>query len=386
MCSYKAPEVTILFPCLNEEKSVGVCVKEASQVMKNHKIHGEILVVDNGSTDNSVSIAQKNGATVIHESKRGYGSALLKGFKNSKGKFIIMADADASYELQKIIPIINLLREGYQYVNGSRLKGEISKGAMPILHRRIGVPILGFILKLFGGGSFSDSHCGMRGFTKEAINSLNLQGSGMELASEMILLAKRKNLISTEIPINYSPRLGSSKLRTFRDGWRHLKFLLVYSPIHISFVPGLILALIGFTSLFLFSSGSFYLGNFFVDYHFLLFSCLICMTGMQITFLGVIGKIYSANIGISDNKGLFRFLSNHISLEKGLLIGSIFCASGFVVLLLVLGIWIRNDYSFPSGQMIRHTVLGIMFSVTGLQIITNSLILSLIQNYGINKN
>lgn len=378
-------ELTVLFPCLNEETSVGICVKEASILMEKNNINGEVLVVDNGSTDKSEVVAQNNGARVIKEEQKGYGAALLKGFENAKGRFIIMADADASYELGKIIPMVKLLRQGYEYINGSRLKGEISKGAMPTLHRRFGVPVLGFILKIFGGGSFSDSHCGMRGFSKSSINSLNLQGSGMELASEMILLAKRKKLRSTEIPIDYSPRLGSSKLRTFHDGWRHLRFLLVYSPLHVSFVPGLILTIIGFLSLFLFASGSFYLGEFFFDYHFLLFSCLICITGMQITFLGVIGKVYSSNIGISDNQGLFKFFSNLISLEKGLIIGSFCCLVGLIVLLLVVGTWIRNEYSFPSGQMIRHTILGIMFSITGLQVITNSLILSLIQNYGIKK-
>ena len=247
----KAPteiEVSIVMPCLNEERTVGICVKKALISLKEGKVNGEVIVADNGSTDKSVEIAASLGARVVHVEEKGYGNALRSGFAAAHGKYIIMADADDSYDLENLMPFIEKLRKGYELVMGNRFKGGIKKGAMPWHHRYIGNPILSFIGKLFFKTPANDFHCGLRGFTKEAIEKMELQTTGMELASEIVIKSSVMNMNVCEVPTILFPdgRDRPPHLRSFRDGWRHLRFLLIYSPTWLFLYPGLaLLALAG---------------------------------------------------------------------------------------------------------------------------------------------
>ncbi|MBE0672145.1 MAG: glycosyltransferase family 2 protein, partial [Anaerolineales bacterium] len=240
-------ELSIVLPCLNEELTVGICVSKAIGFLKKHKVNGEVIVADNGSTDRSLKIAAKHGARVVQIEQKGYGSALRGGFEAARGKYIIMADADDSYDLVNLMPFVEKLREGYDLVMGNRFKGGIKKGAMPWHHQYIGNPILSFLGKLFFKTPANDFHCGLRGFTKAAIEKMDLQTTGMELASEIVIKSSILKMRTCEVPTTLSPdgRDRPPHLRSFRDGWRHLRFLLIYSPSWLFFYPGIILSIVG---------------------------------------------------------------------------------------------------------------------------------------------
>ena len=223
-------DVSVVMPCLNEAQTVGVCVQKARRAIKQLGISGEVVVADNGSTDGSPSIAEREGARVVHQPIRGYGAAYQAGINAAQGKFILIGDSDDTYDFGEIYRFLQPLREGYDLVMGSRLKGEIHPGAMPWLHRYIGVPVLTGILNLLFKSGVSDAHCGMRAFTRDAYEKLGLQTTGMEFASEMVIKAAKAGLQMTEVPITYFPRQGKSKLHSFRDGWRHLRFMLQCRP------------------------------------------------------------------------------------------------------------------------------------------------------------
>src|SRR3989344_583552 len=243
------PEISIILPCLNEEESVGKCLNDIKEVIKKNNLNAEIIIVDNGSSDNSINEVRKNsndikGKLIRHE-KRGYGSAYLKGIESAKGKYIFMADSDGSYDFYEIPKFIEGLRNRYDFVIGNRFKGDIERGSMPFLNRYIGNPILSGILKFFFNVNVHDSHCGMRAIRKDALQKLNLSTTGMEFASEMVLKAGKRNLKIKELPINYHKRKGRSKLRSFPDAWRHMRLMLIYSPLYLFFIPGIIIILLG---------------------------------------------------------------------------------------------------------------------------------------------
>jgi len=221
-------EVSVVMPCLNEEQTIGICIKKTLNALKRISSSSEIIVADNGSTDASVEIARYLGAKVIYQPLQGYGAAYLAGIAAAKGKYIVIGDSDDTYDFSEINRFIQLLREGYDFVIGSRFSGEIIPGAMPWLHQCIGNPILTGILNILFKTHVSDAHCGMRAFTKRAYEKMELQTTGMEFASEMVIKAANVGLKITEIPITYYPRKGESKLNSFRDGWRHLRFMLLY--------------------------------------------------------------------------------------------------------------------------------------------------------------
>lgn len=223
---FSTVEVSVVMPCLNEAETIGLCVQKSLQALKQNNLCGEVIVADNGSTDNSANIAQKLGAKVVHQPKRGYGSAYLTGFAAAKGKYIVMGDSDNTYDFSQLSNFLQPLRQGYDLVIGSRLKGQILEGAMPWLHRYIGNPILTGILNLLFQAGVSDAHCGMRAFTREAYDKMQLRTTGMEFASEMVIKAAKAKLNIAEIPITYYSRKGQSKLRSFRDGWRHLRCMV----------------------------------------------------------------------------------------------------------------------------------------------------------------
>jgi len=256
-------ELTILMPCLNEAETLEICIKKAMSFLTDNNVDGEVLIADNGSTDGSQEIAIRNGARVANIEQKGYGSALRGGSENARGRYVIMGDADDSYNFLNLMPFLEKLREGYELVMGNRFKGGIEKGAMPPLHKYLGNPVLSFIGRIFYPSDIKDFHCGLRGYNRASIQSLQLQTTGMEYASEMVVQATLHKLRMIEVPTTLSPdgRSRPPHLRSWRDGWRHLKFLMMYSPDWTFLYPGLILSVIGLVMMVAIGIGPTKIGN-----------------------------------------------------------------------------------------------------------------------------
>ena len=327
-------ELSIVMPCLDEAETIAVCIEKALSYLKNNQIVGEVLVADNGSKDGSIEIAQKMGARVVNITSKGYGSALLGGIEAAYGEYIIMGDADDSYDFINLNPFVERLRSGYDLVMGNRFKGGIRPGAMPKLHRYLGNPVLTFIGKLFFNSPCGDFHCGLRGFNKRAIERLNLRTTGMEFASEMVVKATLYDLCITEVPTILSPdgRSRPPHLRSWRDGWRHLRFLLLYSPRWLFLYPGLLLILAGLISTLILLNGS--------KVHSLLYSATAVVIGFQIVTFAVFTKTYAINEGLMPQDPKLKKILRFFNLETGLI---------FAVVLLFLGV-IGSIYAFKIWQ------------------------------------
>ena len=275
-------ELTILMPCLNEAETIAVCIKKALSFLSINGIDGEVLISDNGSTDDSVKIAESMGARVIHAPIRGYGGALIAGCQEALGKYVIMGDADDSYDFEHLMPFVEKLREGNDLVMGNRFKGGIENGAMPWSHRYIGNPVLSFIGRLFYKSKIRDFHCGLRGYNRERILNLELHTTGMEYASEMVVKAELAGYKICEVPttLKKDGRTGAPHLRSFRDGWRHLKFLCMYSPRWLFLYPGIILLLIGLLGGVILSFNNLKLGSIELSIHTLLY-CMMPLSYLE---------------------------------------------------------------------------------------------------------
>jgi glycosyltransferase involved in cell wall biosynthesis len=355
---------------------VGICVSKVKKALENLNIQGEIIVVDNGSTDKSAAIAQKEGARVVFESEKGYGSAYLRGFKEAMGYIIIMGDADNTYDFSQIGRFILPLKEGYDFVIGSRFKGKIEKGAMPWLNRYIGNPILSGILRFFFKTEISDAHCGMRAFTKKAYKKMRLHSLGMELASEMIITALRENLKIKEIPINYSLRKGESKLIPVRDAWRHFSFMLIYSPTWLYLFPGLILFTVGLVLLFSLLYGPIVLLGHQWDTHIMVLASLSSILGIQIIMLGLFAKTFGVISSFLNEDKILSFIWRHFKLEKGILIGVSLLTFGFVFNLLIFNEWVMKH--FGPLERVREAILGATFLIIGIQVVFSSFFLHML--------
>ena len=370
-------ELSIVLPCLNEEETVGECISDCYRVLDEMGIDSEVLVVDNGSQDSSVDVIKNSRASLYIEHKKGYGSALLRGFREAAGKYIIMLDCDGTYDPSQIKLVWQLLNNDYDFVNGSRTAGNIEKNAMPFLHRWIGVPILGWLVRMVSGSSLSDAHCGIRGFNTKALDVYKLQSHGMELASEMIIKAARANLPTSEFPANYRCRIGFSKLNTFRDGWRHLRLIIGYSPSHFFLIPGGCLALLGLLfNLFLFT-GPKYVNGFMLDYHLMFPASLITFLGIEFALLGIYGKVHALSQGIIHGDKLYSWGEKNFSMERGLLVGGAISILGLIVTVYVFLSWFSHGLSFPGHQMIRQGILALFLIVTGVQVIFGTLLVGL---------
>ncbi len=372
-------ELSIVLPCLNEEQTVGICVAKAVKFLKKQKIKGEVIVADNGSTDSSVKIAIKHGAIVAHVDQKGYGSALRGGFDKAEGKYIIMADADDSYDLENLMPFVEKLREGYDLVMGNRFKGGIKKGAMPWHHRYIGNPVLSFIGKLFFKTSANDFHCGLRGFTKKTIQKMNLQTTGMELASEIVIKSSILSMKICEVPTTLSPdgRDRAPHLRSFHDGWRHLRFLLIYSPTWLFLYPGLILFVVGsLVSLALFF-GPVNIGFRYIDFHTFIATGTLMFLGLNMISFASITRVYAYQNGLLPIMPRFFSLFKYINLERGLTIGFIILIAGTILMgRAVMFSPIFSQIGFNNS--IRLVFGGSLAFVTGGQIILTSFVLSML--------
>jgi len=374
-------ELSIVLPCLNEERTVGVCVAQAKSFLAKYRINGEVIVSDNGSTDRSVKIAKSKGATVIHVDQKGYGNALRGGFEAAKGKYIIMADADESYDLVNLMPFVEKLREGDDLVMGNRFKGGIKKGAMPLHHKYIGNPILSFVGRLFFKTVARDFHCGLRGFTKEAIEKMDLHTTGMELASEIVIKSSILGMKVSEVPTTLSPdrRDSPPHLRSFRDGWRHLRFLLIYSPRWLFLYPGLILSAAGAAASFTLFFGPVNTRLRLFDFHSFILAGTVMMLGLSMLSFALLTRVFAYNFGLLPNRPAFLNLFKYISLEVGL--GTGFGISLVGIILILRATILSYSLGFETlgfDNSVRLVFGGSLSIITGGQIVLTSFMLSIL--------
>jgi glycosyltransferase involved in cell wall biosynthesis len=365
--------LSVVVPCLNEEKTIALCVNKAMKSFRELKIRGEVVVVDNGSSDRSAELAAAAGARVVPHDVRGYGAALRRGIAEARGKYVIMGDADDTYDYGDLSRFLALLEEGAELVMGSRLRGHIHPGAMPWSHRWLGTPVLTFVLNRFFGARISDANCGMRGFRKEAIESLSLQADGMEFASEMVIRAAQRRLRIAETPIDYypSPPGRVPHLSSFRDGWRHLRFMLVWCPKYLFFIPGLIVLLGGLAVAALSLLGNVTVLRVQLGLSSAMFGSAMMLVGMQVIMFGVSAAIVNRRMGWTEPDRFSRWLGKRFSLERGLV-------SGLLILLLgvALGVTVvvmLFDRATPQSgidlPLTRTAILAVFLSLFGLQVV-----------------
>jgi glycosyltransferase involved in cell wall biosynthesis len=324
-------DVSIVMPCLNEEGSVAMSVRKASQWLDSSGLTGEVVVVDNGSDDHSVDEAMGAGARVIFEARRGYGSALRRGIASARGRWVFMGDCDETYDYSDLDPFIKELEAGADVVVGNRYAGGIQPGAMTWSHRYLGTPVLTFLVKLFSQSNLGDSQCGLRAFSRRAYDAMDLHSDGMEFASEMIIKATRLHLNVAEVPIQYYPRIGEAKLETFRDGWRHLRYLLLATPNIVFALPGLLFALAGAGILgasALSHNGAISVGS--VSWHPIYAGAILLILGLNALFCACVANLYTVATGITPHEGLFYRLGHSMFRFERVIVAT--------VALLVLGL------------------------------------------------
>ncbi|MGL5076632.1 MAG: glycosyltransferase family 2 protein [Waterburya sp.] len=368
-----AIEVSIIMPCLNEAETLAVCIKKAQRFIAENELAGEVIIADNGSNDGSQDIARRLNARVVNVPSKGYGSALKGGIEAARGKYIIMGDADDSYDFSSLNPFIQKLRNGYDLVMGNRFKGGIASGAMPFLHRYLGNPVLTGIGKLLFGSPCNDFHCGLRGFRKDAITSLELQTTGMEFASEMVVKATLHKMQITEVPTTLSPdgRSRPPHLNTWRDGWRHLRFLLMYSPRWLFFYPGIFLILAGLlATLSLLPSPK---------VHSLLYSSTAMTIGFQIVMFALFTKVFGISEGLLPEDRRLNKLFNYLNLETGLIAGCILLVMGTAASVYAFGIWGQHNFgSLNPAETMPIVIPGVTCLALGIQAIFSSFFLSIL--------
>jgi len=368
--------ISVVMPCLNEEQTIGACVAKALEGIRRTGLPGEVIVSDNGSSDRSVEIATELGARVIHQPKRGYGNAYRKGFEAARGKYIVMGDSDDTYDFTEIGQLVDKLREGNEYVLGSRFQGKILPGAMPWMNRYIGNPILTGLLNFMFGLKSSDAHSGLRAFTKDAYRRMRLQTTGMEFASEMVINAARAKLKVAEVPITYYPREGESKLHRFRDAWRHLRFMLLYSPDHLFIIPGIILLLLGLFGMFYLLPGPKIVNGHFIDYHFMFIASLLTIVGFQVLLTGFYAKAYAFTHRFAPDDRMIQLFYRYFSLEEWLLGGFVIFLMGLAIDASIFLYWVGNH--FRDLFAVRPALLALTLMVIGLQLMFSSFLLSIL--------
>ncbi len=365
--------VSVVIPCLNEAENIEECVTIALAVMARHGINGEVVVSDNNSTDGSGELASDAGARVIHEARPGYGSAYLAGFAAARGRYIVMADADLTYDFNEIPHFVEKLDEGAQLVMGDRMDN-IHPGAMPWLHRYVGNPVLSGILNVFFRTGVSDAHCGMRGFRRDILPTLDLRTTGMEFASEMVIRASKEKLDIREFPIEYHPRGGESKLSSFRDGWRHLRFLLVHSPTHLFVIPGALMALLGLlVSLTVVTQVDIFGRQW--DIHSMVAAALLMIVGTQVLALGLCAHTYGTYF-MGEKDPWFDRMRARFRLEHGLLLGGAALLVGVAISVWIFAKWV--DRGFGQLSEARLAVLAATFVIVGIQVFFSSFLLSIL--------
>lgn len=367
------PLVSVVIPCLNEEENIEACVTAAFDAMRKAGLTGEVVVADNASEDRSAEIATAAGARVVHEPRRGYGSAYLAGFGAARGKYIVMGDADLTYDFNEIPNFVKELDDGAQLVMGDRMDN-IQPGAMHWLNRYVGNPILSGTLNLFFKTGIRDAHCGMRALRRDVLPVLDLRTTGMEFASEMVIRASKEKLDIREFPIQYHPRGGETKLSRVRDGWRHLRFLLVHSPTHLFLIPGAIMAVLG-TLVALISLLQIDVFGRQWQLHTMIASSLLMVVGTQIVSLGLCAHAYGTYF-MGEKDPWFDRMRRRFKLEDGLLLGTAIAGVGALAGAVILGKWIADGGGALSEE--RLAIVAATLVIIGIQIFFSSFLLSIL--------
>lgn len=378
-------ELSIVMPCLNEAETLAICITKANTWLKNNNVKGEVVIGDNGSTDGSQEIAKNLGARVIDIPRKGYGSALMGAIEASYGKYVIMGDSDDSYDFGNLTLFVQELRNGYDLVMGNRFKGGVAKGAMPFLHRYLGNPVLSFIGRLFFGSKAGDFHCGLRGFRQDIVSLLNLQTTGMEFASEMVVKATIFDLKIAEVPTTLSPdgRSRPPHLRTWRDGWRHLRFLLLYSPKWLFLIPGIFLMLLGFIMGVFIIQGPVHLFNMYLDTNTLLYAAAFVITGFQAINFAIFTRTYAIQVGFLPQNQTLNKMYKYVNLESSLIVGLLVTALGIGGSVYSLMIWNKANFGYLDySSILRLVIPSVVCIIIGLQIVLSSFFLSVL---GVNK-
>lgn len=375
-------ELSVVMPCLNEAETLRICIEKARACLAENGIDGEVIVADNGSTDGSREIATDAGARVVPVARRGYGAALLGGIAEARGTYVIMADADDSYDFSNLMPFVEKLREGFDLVMGNRFRGGIAPGAMPFKHRYLGNPVLSGIGRLFFSTPARDFHCGLRGFRKESIDGLELQTTGMEFASEMVVKASLMGLSVTEVPTTLSPdgRSRPPHLRSWRDGWRHLRFLLLFSPRWLFLYPGLALVLAGLFGGGLILASPLTVGRAVLDINTLLYAATAVFIGYQSIVFGLFTKVYAISVGLMpEDHRLTKWVVGRVSLEAGLIVGLALIALGATGTLLAVRGWAATSFGPLDPSQVQRLVIPSTLALTlGLQTVLASFFLSVL--------
>jgi len=374
-------ELTILMPCLNEAETLATCIQKALGYLARSGVSGEVLIADNGSTDGSQEIARGLGARVIDVPEKGYGAALIAGIAGARGRFVIMGDSDDSYDFSALDPFIAKLRDGYDLVMGNRFKGGIAPGAMPPLHRYLGNPVLSTIGRVFFGGPIRDFHCGLRGFSRVAIAALDLRAPGMEFASEMVVKATMRGLRITEVPTTLSPdgRSRPPHLRSWRDGWRHLRFLLIFCPRWLFLYPGAVLFALGALAMAALLAGPVRLGGITLDVHSLLYASGAVVMGFQAVQFWVFARLYGGVTGLlPEPQRLTRALSR-FGLEAALVVAGGLLLLGLGLGFVALAQWGTQDFgALSGGKVMRLAIASVTAMLLGLQLAFGAFFLALL--------
>jgi len=367
------PRVSVVIPCLNEAESIAECVSQSLEALRAAGLDGEVVVADNGSTDGSPDLAREAGAIVVDEPRRGYGSAYLAGFAAARGDYVVMLDADLTYPIEDIPRFVAELDAGADLVMGDRMEN-IQPGAMHWLHRYVGNPVLTGTLNLFFRTGVRDAHCGMRAIRRDSLPSLDLRTTGMEFASEMVIRASKVDLAIRDIPIEYHPRAGESKLSRFRDGWRHLRFLLVHSPTHLFVIPGAVLGVIGFLTMLA------VLGNVSVfgrtwELHTMVLGSLLTIVGTQVLALGLCAHTYGIYF-MQEREEWFERARRRLRLEHGLLAGGAVTLVGLALAAVIVVRWLDRGLGALSEEHLA--VFAATLIVVGIQVFFSSFLLSIL--------
>lgn len=375
-------ELSIVMPCLNEAATVADCVKQAREALAKYGINGEVIVADNGSTDGSRELATAAGARVVPVPVRGYGSALLAGIASARGEYVVMGDADGSYDFMAVDTFLAKLREGYDLVMGNRFKGGVAKGAMPFLHKWLGNPVLSFLGRLFFSSDIGDFHSGLRGFRRSPILALDLRTTGMEFASEMVVKAAVQDLRITEVPVTLGPdkRGRPPHLRTWRDGWRHLRFLLLYSPRWLFLYPGAVLMLVGAAVGLWLLPGERALGAVRLDIHTLVYASAAVVLGYQSVIFALFTKTFAISEGLLPEDPRLTRLYRYVTLETGIVAGIVLVIVGLALAVGAIGLWQTQGFGpiVDVPRTLRVVIVSSLAITLGVQTFFASFFLSVL--------
>jgi len=368
-------------PCLNEVETLGACIRKAKHAIEKNGLAAEIIVADNGSTDGSQAVARELGVRLVEVSRKGYGSALIGGIDAARGELVIMGDADDSYDFTAIGPLVDRLREGNDLVMGNRFTGAIRQGAMVWSHRWIGNPVLTGISRLFFNTPVGDMHCGLRGFRKDMYKRLRLQATGMEFASEMVIKASLQHMRIAEVPVTLSPdgRSRPPHLRTWRDGWRHLRFMLLFSPRWLFLYPGLILLTVGLALSFALLPGPIRVGGVRLDIHTLLVAGFFALLGYQLVLFAIFTKFFAIRVGFHPPHPALQTAFRYITLEVGLAAGALLGLAGLVTLVLAVASWSATGFgNLDPDVTMRQVIPAVVLTALGTQTVFASFFMSIL--------